>query len=102
MCDWNSVAMMQEHSFTHQFWTDASGCFRCGAVCLHAPSHLWLQLQWRQSYVGASRLLRNVSTIFKELPPITLVCVVWRARWWRLGVAVHCNNFGKMMVVNLG
>ena len=100
---WNGVAMlpMQSQGWpAHEFWTDASGSFSCGAA--YPTAKQWIQLQWPGSCREGEMPLREESIMLKELLPVVLGLAVWGQRWHRAAVTVHCDNLGAVSVINGG
>lgn len=66
------------------FFTDASGTWRCGAF-------FYPQLPWPQSW-------RSYSITIKELLPVVLAVAIWGDEWSGKHVMCRCDN---MAVVNI-
>ena len=100
---WNGVSMMgnyDRHQAAVHIWTDASGCFGCGA--LDPQTSAWIQMKWPESHGASGSGWWEESIATKELLPIVLACAIWGTRWSGLTVVVHCDNLGVVAVVNSG
>ena len=95
---WNGVSLLQEYGpirVSHEFASDASGRFGCGALW----GFRWLQLQWPQSYQGDFLQLAEASITLKELLPMVIACAVWGPEWRSSTVVVHCDNMGAVSLI---
>lgn len=98
---WNGVSLLQEfgpRQISHQFVSDASGSFGCGALW----EFRWLQLQWPQSCREDFVQLTEASITLKELLPVVIACAVWGREWQNSSVLVHCDNVGAVSLINSG
>ena len=98
---WNGVSLLQEfgpRQISHQFVSDASGSFGCGALW----EFRWLQLQWPQSCREDFVQLTEASITLKELLPVVIACAVWGREWQNSTVLVHCDNVGAVSTHQFG
>ena len=98
---WNGISMISlaQQPSSH-VWTDASGCFGCGAW--EPLSKRWIQMAWPDEAGHRWLQLDDESITLKELLPIILACAVWGKSLNNGRVTVHCDNLGTVAVVNSG
>ena len=75
----------------HEFYSDASGSFGCGAIW----GDRWLQLKWPPSFA-------TVVIAPKELIPVVMACAIWGRAWKGQVIQVHCDNQAVVSVLNSG
>ena len=81
--EWNGVSFLlpPEHLPVHQFASDASGGWGCGAW----HGRHWFQLRWDERSAG-------LQIMIKELLPVVLACAVWGPLWAHTRVVCLCDN----------
>ena len=92
--EWNGVAIFRPQGQLgphHEFYSDASGSFGCGAIW----GDRWLQLKWPPSFA-------TVAIAPKELIPVVMVCAIWGRAWKGQVIQVHCDNQAVVSVLNSG
>ena len=91
---WNGVSLLRPSRLAspdHEFYTDASGSYGCGAIW----GCRWIQLEWPQSY-------ENTPIAPKEMVPIVMACILWGQAWQGQVIQVHSDNEAVVAVVNSG
>uniref|UniRef100_A0A1X7TD39 Reverse transcriptase domain-containing protein n=1 Tax=Amphimedon queenslandica TaxID=400682 RepID=A0A1X7TD39_AMPQE len=80
---WNGRSFYPGRPWAATVYSDASGRWGCGAVCL--PVGQWFQVQWPESWY-------SISIAAKELLPIVVSVAVWGREWAGLRVLSRCDN----------
>ena len=86
---WNGVSLLRPSRLAspdHEFYTDASGSYGCGAIW----GCQWIQLAWPLSY-------EDTPIAPKELVPIVMACILWGQV-----LHVHSDNEAVVAMVNSG
>ena len=107
MGEWNGVSIIP-HPVppSSVLWTDTSGSFGCGAICLSLTRWIqlsltrWIQLSWDRHEESTNRGVDGIT--WMELLPIVLACAVWGHAWHGRRVIVNCDNTGAVAVANSG
>ena len=71
-------------------WSDASGCWGCGAFW----QSLWFQLAWEDHPITGA------SIAVKEFLPIIVAWISWGYMWQGCMVCCHCDNASVVSVIN--
>ena len=77
----------------HKIFTDASGCWSCGAILIFGAQ--WMHLAWSVEW-----LQQDIMT--KELVPIVLSCVAWGPVLSSTSVEFRCDNSSVVDSINKG
>lgn len=97
MTDWNGVRIIPHpRSPSVVLWSDASGSFGCGAICLSLLK--WIQLCWNGHREPSKEEVDSIT--WMELLAIVLACAVWGHFWQGQTVVVNCDNTGAVAVPN--
>ena len=91
---WNRVGLMSVMSKQQpeeMVTSDASGHWGCGAVC--NTSNQWFSIKWGECWT-------HTHITIKELLPIVITSVIWRAKWKGKQVLFRCDNATVAAIVN--
>ncbi len=88
---WNGVAILPTLTPPeHEFASDASGRWGCGAWYGSAGS--WFQFKWPRS-------ARHLHITFQELVAVVLACAIWGDGWQGGKARCYCDNQAAVRVI---